>query len=257
MRKLLFVIALMSAGQVWAIAPIGPAASTLEKGQLELGFDYAHTEFRDLPMNVTVKVLGSTVPDSQYHPTAAKKLPMDETVNGYWAEVGYGLLDPLDVFLRLGVMDLEFENPEFGCGLGGRVTIAESERLDWGLLAQASWFDSTYEQTIWIPELGLVRARDDLNFAAVQIAAGPVYKGEGFSVYGGPFLYWLRLDGDETLVVLSDGATINATVDVESDVRFGVYVGLSADLADDLSVRAEAQLAADSQTFAFGLICRF
>lgn len=249
MRKLLFVIALMSAGRVWAIAPIGPAASILEKGQLELGFDYAYTKFDDLPMDVTIKVLGLTV---------SEKLPMeDETVNGYWAEVGYGLVDPLDVFLRLGAAELKPAGVEFAWGLGARLTIAESERLDWGLLAQASWFALTLEETIWTPESGLVRERVDYDFAAFQIAAGPVYKGDGLSVYGGPFLYWLSLDGNAMLIRVSDGATINGTVDAESDILFGGYVGLSADLADDLSVRAEAQLAADSQTFAFGLICRF
>ncbi len=248
MKRLLFVIVLVIAGRVWAVAPIGPAASTLEKGQLELGFDYARTKFHDLSGRATVKVSGSPVPG---------KLQVDDTVNGYWAEVGYGLFDPLDVFLRLGAADLEFAGPEFAWGLGGRVTIAESERLDWGLLAQASWFGGTKEQTISTPEWGLVRQRDYLDCAVFQIAAGPVYKGDGLSVYGGPFLYWLCFDGASEATVLSNGVPINSTIDGETDVQFGGYVGLSVDLADRLSVRAEAQLAADSETFVFDLTWRF
>jgi len=248
MRKLLFVIALMSAGRVWAIAPIGPAASTLEKGQLEVGFDYAHTKFDDLPIDATLKSLVSTW---------SRELSMDDTANGYWAKVGYGLLDPLDIFLRFGAADLEDADAEFAWGLGARATVIESEHLDWGLLAQATWFASTYEGTRSLDPYGPIWEREDFDYAVFQIAAGPVYKADGVSVYGGPFLYWLRFDGDARMIVLSDGTTFNATADAESDVEFGAYVGLLVDLGDALSVGAEAQLATHSQTFCFNVTCRF
>ncbi len=250
MRKLLFVIALMSAGRVWAIAPIGPAASTLEKGQLELGFDYARTKFDELPMDFTFEaLLGST---------GSVELPLDGRMHAYWTKVSYGLVDPLDVFLRLGVAtEVDSISADYAWGLGVRATVAESERLDWGVLAQVNWFGTGEEGIFWDPTSGLVWGSEDLDYTALQIAAGPVYKGDGFSVYGGPFLYWLRGDGDMIYIELSNGATISGPFDVESDILFGGYVGLLLDLAENLSVRAEAQLAADIQTFAFGLTCRF
>lgn len=248
MKKLLFVIALMSAGRVWAVAPIGPAASTLEKGQLELGFDYAHTKFDDLPMDVTFRAWRGSLGSYEFL--------LDGKMDGYWAKVGYGLADPLDIFLRLGVADLEVTGAEFAWGLGSRLTIAESERLDWGVLAQVNWFGATQEGTIQTLSLGPAWSGFDLDYTALQIAAGPVYKGDGLSIYGGPFLYWLRIDGDAILILLN-GARIGGPIDYESDVRFGGYVGLSAELADHLSIGAEAQLAADSQTFAFDLTWRF
>ncbi len=249
MRKLLFVIALISAGRVWAIAPIGPAASTLEKGQLELGFDFARTKFDDLPMDVIFK--------GPLRSLGSVDMPLDAYMNGYWANGGYGLVDPLDVFLRLGAVDLDSAGAEVAWGLGVRATVAESKRLDWGVLAQVTWFGGTESQITLDPTFGPVWDRWNLDFAALQIVAGPVYKGDGFSAYGGPFLYWLRGDGDMTIIRLSDGATVKDRFDMESDILFGGYVGLSVDLVDDLSVRAEAQLAVDIQTFVFGLTCRF
>lgn len=248
MRKILFVIALMSAGRVWAIAPIGPAASTLEKGQLELGFDYAHTKVDDLSVDATIKVLGLTF---------SEDLRSDGKVNGYWANVGYGLVDPLDIFLRLGAADLDSAGTEFAWGLGVRATVAESERLDWGVLAQMSWSGGTQEETILDPTLGPVWGRDDFDFAALQIAAGPVYKGDGVSVYGGPLLYWLWSDSHGTAIILNSGTAIDGSVDAESGLEFGGYVGLSVDLADNLAVQTEAQFAAHIQTLACSLICRF
>ncbi len=249
MRKLLFMIALMSAGRVLAVAPIGPAASTLEKGQLELGFDFARTKFDDLPMDVTFK--------GPLRSLGSVDTPLNAYMNGYWANVGYGLVDPLDVFLRLGAVDLDSAGAQVAWGLGVRATVAESKRLDWGVLAQVTWFGGTESETTLDPTFGPVWGRWNLDFAALQIAAGPVYKGDGFSVYGGPFLYWLRGDGDMTIIRLSDGATVKNRFDMESDILFGGYVGLLLDLAENLSIGAEAQLAADSQTFALSLTCRF
>lgn len=246
MKKIIFTILLLAAGRLYAISPIGPAASTLQKGQWDLGFDYAHTQFDDMPMDVTIKILGLAV---------SEKIPLSDDVDGCWAKVGYGLVDRADIFLRLGAADVGSTGGRFAWGLGGRATILKSERLDWGLLAQVNWFSGADEETVLDPILGPLWGRTDWDLTILQIAAGPVYKGDGFSVYGGPFLNWLSGGGD---ITLNDGVTtLDGTFDMESDLQFGGYVGFSLAITDNVAVNAEAQFAEHTKAVSLGLKYQF
>ena len=246
MKKTSIVILVLAAGRLYAFAPIGPAVSSLEHRQVECGFEYADTKVDDLPVDFTFKLLGLK---------GSAEMPLSYDTDGYWAKLGYGLIDQADIFLRLGAADLDSSGMEFAWGLGGRATIVESERLDWGLLAQVNWFSGDDEGTIQDETFGLVSYSGDLSLRAIQIAAGPVYKGDGFSVYGGPFLYWIEGDGD---IMLDYGnTTFGATFDVESDLQLGGYVGLSLDVKDNAAFTAEYQFAEHCRAFGCSLIYRF
>ena len=246
MKKTSIVILVLAAGRLYAIAPIGPAASTLEHRQVECGFEYANTKLDDLPVDFTFKLLGLT---------GSAEMPLSYDTDVYWAKLGYGLIDQADVFLRLGAADLDSSGMEFAWGLGVRATIVETERLDCGLVAQVNWFSGDDEGTIQDETFGLVSYSGDLSLRAIQIAAGPVYKGDGFSVYGGPFVYWIKGDGD---IMLGDGnTTFGATFDVESDPRVGGYVGLSVAVKDNVNLAAEYQFAEHGRAFGCSLIYRF
>jgi len=244
MNRVTFTICcvLLLSSQAVGIAPIGPAASTLDQGRIKLGFDYTHTVFDGLPFDVTVG-------------GKREENPIDDKINAYFARIGYGLVDPVDIFLRLGVANAELTETEFAWGLGGRFTFVRSERLDWGLIAQASWYSNDVE-TIRQDEIwGPVFYREDLNIRVIQIAAGPVYKGDRLSVYGGPFVFWSKGDGDLKV----DYGLYSETypIDVESDIAAGVYVGLSLAVKPNINLKAECQLAGHFRAFGGSLIYRF
>jgi len=89
MKKIVIAILVLSAGRLYAIAPIGPAASVLDRGQLELGFDYAHTRIDDMPLDYTVEVFGLR---------AGATVPVSDDVDACFAGIGYGLNDRLTYF---------------------------------------------------------------------------------------------------------------------------------------------------------------
>jgi len=127
--------------------------------------------------------------------------------------------------------------------------------VDWGLTAQASWFSGGDEGIIQDETLGPISYTGDLSLMAIKIAAGPVYKGDGFSIYGGPFVY--RVDGDGDITLSCEAISIDASFDAETDPRFGGYVGLSADVKENIATTAEYQYAKHCQAFCIGLLCRF
>ena len=246
MKKTIIVILFLAAGRLYAIAPIGPAASILDKGQFSCGFVYDHTKADDLPCDMSEEMLGQKV-------SYTGQLSND--IDAYFARIGYGLSDRFDIFVRLGAAGFDTGDTEFAWGLGGRATVVKSERLDWGLAAQVSWLSTDEEKTIQDETMGPVYYKGDFSLRAVQIAAGPVYKADGFSIYGGPFVYWVKGDGDFTLSY--EAIPVSASFDFESDPRFGGYVGLSADVSDNIAITAEYQYAEHCRAFCFGLICRF
>ncbi|MBA7521440.1 hypothetical protein ES705_13547 [subsurface metagenome] len=246
MKRIIIAILVLTTGRLYAISPIGPAASILEQGQAESGFEYAYTKVDGLTFDATAEVFGLKVGGT---------VPLSDDMKACFLKAGYGLEDRGDIFLRLGAADVESTGTEFAWGLGGRITVVGSERLDWGLLAQVNWFGAEDAGTIRDETFGLVSYRGDLSFTVAQIAAGPVYKGDGFSVYGGPFVYWVKGDGD---ITVDDGTySIRASVDAESDVKAGGYVGLSAAIRPNISINAEYQLADHSRAFACGLTWRY
>ena len=246
MKKTIIAILVLSAGRLYAFAPIGPAASSLDKGQFGCGFEYGHTKFDDMPLDFTAEVLGLKTGGT---------IPMSGDLDTYFARIGYGLSDRFDIFLRLGAAGFDTGDTEFAWGLGGRATIVKSERLDWGLSAQVHWLSSDDEGTIQDETMGPIPYKGDLNLRAIQIAAGPVYKADGFSVYGGPFVYWVKGDGDITLSF--EAIPVGTSFDVETDQRFGGYVGLSVDIKDNIAITTEYQYAEHYRAFSFGLLCRF
>ncbi len=246
MKRIIIAIVVLATGRIYAVSPIGPAASVLDQGQLELYFDYTQTSFDDLPVDVTVKVLGIKAKDT---------VPMSEDIDSFFGMVGYGFLDQADVFVRFGTANPESTGNEYAWGLGGRITIIERKRLDWGLMAQVNFFSGEDAGKLQAGPVGLAYYSGDLSLAMFQIAAGPVYTGEKFSVYGGPFMYWLEGDGE---VTVSDGTnSIKTSFDVDSDIHAGGYVGISADVGTNVSINAEYQLAEKKRALSCGLNWRF
>jgi len=251
MRKLLFVIAFMSAGRVWAIAPIGPAASDVEKGGFAVGFDYANGK-----IGVDADHLSWTYAGFGKDDIPEYRESYDRHVESSFARLVYGLNDRWQAFARLGQAEIESDK-DLAWGFGSKVTLRESERLDWGLMGQIAFLSS--EESISAPS-DWVYCKGQTDGYAIQVAFSPVYKGDGFCLYGGPFLSWLKADAEmKGDLILADETIVHATgsLDIEKELEIGAYAGLSIQFVEDLALNAEFQYASDWELFALNLTFAF
>jgi len=241
MKKTLIVIVLLINGRLLAIAPIGPTASPIKKGQSSLGFEYGRTE-----ADYTVKALGFAI-DSE-----AKS-------NGFYGRYAYGIADGSELFVRFGAAkfagesDIDVTSPsgyDFAWGFGAKTTLAESANVRWGIAAQVTWWQA--ESAVTTADYSLHEA--DKGYS-VQIAGGPVFRLDGLSLYGGPVLFFAEADAHGTFRVADTAVKLDA--DVEQGLQLGGYIGLSLELAKTVDLGVEYQLSADTAVFGVGLTCRF
>jgi len=238
MKKTMFVIALMVGSRVWAIAPLGPTTSTIEKGKSTLAFEYAHGK-----AEYTGKLLGVTVK------AKAKS-------NAFFGRYAYGVANDFEVFGRLGTARLRGEDVdnvsqtadyEFAYGFGAKTTLAGSDNLSWGLLGQVTWWRSESTETLGADYLDQI----DKGYT-IQVATGPVFKANIIeSFYGGPLLYFTRGDVDVKGRIV--GVPVSAGGDIEQDLQLGGYVGACFDLGKTLDANIEYQFSADNKIFGVGL----
>ncbi|TKJ35808.1 MAG: hypothetical protein CEE38_14485 [Planctomycetes bacterium B3_Pla] len=201
------VICLLSS-QAVGLAPIGPAASDLEKGQVAIGFDYSDGE-----AELVGKLLGL-------------EIEAESEFDSYLGKIRFGVLDGLEIFGRIGSAEVDGSSGIAG-GIGMKARLAESENIDWGFAGQITW--AGYEDDGYEPAFGYLW-HEEADFYTVQLALGPVFKGGGFRFYGGPMLVWLEGDGD--LDVIGGPLPGRFPFELEKELEVGGYVGLSVDLFD-------------------------
>ena len=217
-KKLLLVVVILTAlaltGSALALAPMGPPTAGLKTGQFRAGVEYSYS---DVDMELDGETLDSV------------------TSNMIFGNLGYGIMDEWEAFVRLGVANVDVDTFSgdygFAWGLGTKYTFLKQEGLDWGALFQMTWTNSEDDGV-------------EIDFYDMQIAVGPTYKlSDTLSIYGGPFLHFI--DGDV------EGA------DLEEDSAFGGYVGAEAALANNTSLFGEVQLTGAGWAIGMGINWKF
>ena len=124
-----------------------------------------------------------------------------------FANLGYGITDKLEVFLRLGMSDLGFDDEGmddfFGSvdslayGFGVKATLYEEGKLKLGSLFQMSWFsfdgdyvdEEGFYSDVKDEWVDVITPGDwEIDYYQVKLAVGPIYElTEAISIYGGPF----------------------------------------------------------------------
>ncbi len=230
-KKLLLVaVVLMVAGSAaLALPPMGPPTAGLKTGQLRVGVEYAYS---DVDMELEGYELDSV------------------TSNMIFGNLGYGIMDDWEAFVRLGVANVDYDDGDFSgdygfaWGLGTKVTFLKQENLNWGALFQMTWTNS--EDTLGVVDV-------EVDAYEIQIAVGPTYKlSDTLSIYGGPFAHLIDGDVEGTIAGLG-----SATVDLEEDSAFGGYVGAEAVLADNTSLFGEFQFTGAGWAIGTGISCKF
>ncbi|MHC4692713.1 MAG: hypothetical protein ACYS67_08220 [Planctomycetota bacterium] len=213
---------------------MGPPKAGLEQGQFGVGANFSYSE-------MDVEVSGYGLSDTA-----------DVDTTALLADIGYGVINQVEVFGRVGVSSLEAEDFdgdfEFAYGFGTKVTIAEQDPVTWGALFQIGWLEGDDTVTGFIPGYGIVTADQEIDAYEIQIAVGPTYEAENMRVYGGPFLH--LVDGDYDADILGGP---DLSFDVEQESEIGGYIGAQFDLAENSAASVEFQFTADAWAIAAGV----
>lgn len=253
--------------QAVGIAPMGPAASDLEKGQFALGFDYAHSK-NDLEGEGGSSLL---LPEFELEWSMSAELGEGET-DSYLGKIRYGIAEGSELFVRLGIAD-----SAFAWGVGAKTTLAKSPKVDWGVGVRANWW--RFEETESFPgdtfigggrvvEFGPIDVKYEFDVTSIQIFAGPVFKLDKLRFCGGPFVSWLKADvgckANRNVTGVGPGViwvdepiSLAYSFGNENDFQFGGYIGSSLEIVKNFDLVAELQFTGDTQLFGLGVGYRF
>lgn len=259
---------------VFALDPLGPPVATPKKNSAAIvGFEYLfgemdlHSDSFVFTTHPILPALPITIPFSS---ATIKDVQSNKFYANLISEFGD---DNFDFFLRLGLADA---NPDRSSNrgnlagslgdcdsdvvLGGgiRTTLFQSAdgRTKWGLLAQLSYANLDYDDRLSTIDGYDVSLSTKIKMLEIQFATGPTYQlTDKFSIYGGPFLHFVKADADIKGTI--DGESADGSTDIEQQSEFGGFIGLSTDLTKNSNFNAEFQLTDNARAVGFRFIHRF
>ncbi|MHC5082856.1 MAG: hypothetical protein ACYTET_02805 [Planctomycetota bacterium] len=247
-RLSIWIMALLISTTTLAIDFMGPPRASLDKQQFKLGFTYHYSE-NDLEV-------------------ASGSLD-NVDVSRYYAILGYGLADWAEVYAILGVADVEQDDIGFSSsveaayGWGFKATVHETEKLDWGVITQMSWFkvdDSASVNRRFGDYTFTGSGSVDMDAYELQIAFGPTMKFEKWQLYGGGFYYLLDGDLDAKGSFTLNGNPIAAgkvSADLDEDSNVGAFAGALFHLPGNLDANAEVAATGDAWGIGGNLTWKF
>jgi hypothetical protein len=283
-RRLVMAIVVVAVCAITSVAvalpPMGPPMATLKQGQWGAGAEYAYSK-----MDLKGDGKGNLWLDGAFYATEKGTLHVkDLKSNWLFGNIGYGIKEDWEAFLRLGIADAEDEiqmsaaemheagfsaDYGFAWGFGTKATFFRQGEVTWGGLFQMTWANPddgkfSYTDTSDVPPVP-ISGDMQADWWEMQIAVGPTWHKDGFCLYGGGFLYFV--DGDlnakGTGSYTDEGGphtvAVKITSDLEEDSEFGGYVGAQWDLSKwvkNASWSAEFQLTGDAWAFGTGVIWR-
>lgn len=256
----------------FALDPLGSASDKLQKGQFGIGVDYSNSDMdfkakgrSNLAIyNVTIGSLIGIQSEKQ-------RLNLDGVeVHKTYANLGYGITDNMEAFLRLGAADADWGDDgdtHFSFGLRTGVTFYKKDALQLSALAQYSWaqseFDSLPLTTVVSGTSYPLLMSGRLNMHEIQIAMGPTYElTDSVSLYGGGFFHLmdgtLDLEGSATTVGIPQFRyDLDSSYDIDQVSELGVYIGARIKTAKDISYSIEYQHTNSADAIAMRLLWKF
>ena len=253
----------------FSLDPIGSSAGTLRRGQFGIGADYSFTDvdFKAKGRS-TLKAYNVNSGDIIGIQSQKQSLSLDGVeVQRVYANLGYGITDNLEAFLRLGAADVQWKNDSdthFSFGLRSGVSLYQKGALLVNALAQYSWAESHFHSVPLTTVIGSTSypmlMSGKLNTQELQIALGPTYElSKGISLYGGGFLHFLdgKLDlkgGTSAPGPPMIGYDLDSSYDIARISELGAYIGAKVGATKDISFSIEYQHTASADTIALRLI---
>jgi len=259
----------LGVSDAFALDPMGPPTAELKQGQFKIGIDYSYSTMDlELSEGTWIEHLDGVFYDSGEAVSFALK---DFKVSKGYANLGYGIADNCEAFLRMGGANAKFgdsiweddeeldSDTDFAIGSCIKATFYEEDNLKLGGLFQANWaeYDGKLQAAHWAaPDLVKI------DMTEVQIAVGATYMWTDLvSIYGGPFLHFIHGDLEDIYSEVDVGGgsllTSKYTWDVSEDSIFGGYIGARLELVEECSLSVELQHTATAYAFGASLIWRF
>ena len=247
-KRLLCIISIVMTLAVNSMAVdfMGPPTAGLKEGQGKIGYTFHRSE------NDLLADFSSFRVDGVKYEIDLKDVEYDNIdVTRNYITFNYGLsTNRIEIYGFLGAADIESDsydllgeevkfsgNSDFAFGLGTKITTNQYDNMDWGILAQASWLQSsdTIASGSGVYEGYVYSGKYDVEFTAweIQVATGPTIRiTKDWKVYGGGFGYWVSGEIEEKLSGTVDGnpGTIKMCGDLKQDSAFGGYIGTKINL---------------------------
>jgi len=256
----------------FALDPLGSASDKLQKGQFGIGADYSISDMdfkakgrSNLAIyNVTIGSLIGIQSEKQ-------RLNLDGVeVHKAYANLGYGITDNLEAFLRLGAADTDWRDDgdtHFSFGLRTGVTFYKKDALQLSALAQYSWAQSEFDSLPLTTVVGgtpyPLLMSGKLSMHEIQIAMGPTYElTKDISLFGGGFFHLMEgsldLKGSATTVGIPKFRyDLDSSYDIDQASELGVYIGARIKATNDISYSIEYQHTNSADAIAMRLLWRF
>ena len=220
------ILILGSSAPVLALTFIGPPTTDMKAGQVAVGAQYGWSR-NDLVVKGK-DIDGTLVPDITVHNLRI------QTVLGS-AHLGV-VSERFEVYGLLGAGNIQQTNFDFAYGGGFRLTANLDHPLSWGVTGQV--VHQRQRENDVVEDVPLSMALDVWDF---QLAAGPCWRSENLSLYGGPMLHFIAgsIDAD---VRQGDMSLKLISFNLEQKDWIGAYLGGEVVLAKHLAIGAEFQL---------------
>ncbi len=260
-----FTIICFSVPAAFALDTMGLPAAGLQQGQYSVGVDYSHSK---MDLELSEGVFDEYI-DGFYNFSGELEslILKDFKVDKGYLNLGYGISDMIEAFLRVGGATSRFGDSvweggekfdgdwDFSIGCGAKATFYEDDKLKIGGLIQVGWsqFDGRLKPDDWPTFFYPAVDSVEIEITEIQIAVGPAYEiEEDVLIYGGPFYHYVDGDLDDIYSapeVIEEGGntselfiTSHYNWTMEEDASYGGYIGTRLELAEDCSLNLEYQL---------------
>lgn len=254
-----------------ALDPMGPPISGLEQEDFKIGADYSQSQM-DIEFNdgKFVEYLDGWLDASG---TLSDLKLKNIKINTTYVNIGYGVTDYFEVFLRLGGTNAKFSgstfwpsgdefdsDTDFAIGGGIKTTFYEEDKLKIGGLIQVGWFE--LDGAIRPKEWPVADDTVQFDLTQIQIAVGPSYElTDRVLIYGGPFLHFIQGDWEDIYNQIDPDTggllTSKNTWTVEEDSYFGAYIGTQMEITENITFLIEYQRTSAADAFGASIAARF
>jgi len=271
-KMLISALALMIVGssnsRVFALDLMGPPTAELELNMFSGGLEYSFSdmEVELIEGNAVVYESGELLGTGTVDSVTIK----DFKVNTLYANVGYGIFENCEAYMRLGAAHAEFGDSlweegedfdnkyNFAIGAGFKATFWQG--FDWkiGGLFQInrSEFDGEVDSSSWaIPQPHIA----EISTTEMQIALGMTYLYSGrISFYGGPFVHFISGDFDYNFSRITDTFdTGEYSWEISEGPTYGGYIGAQFKLPKNSFANLELQHTSDADLFGASIMLRY
>ena len=258
----------LSGSNVLAMDLMGPPTVELEKGMFRGGIDYSFSSM-DLELIEGTAVIHRNG-ELQFAGDALSMTIDDFKVNTLYANIGYGVFENVEAFLRIGATTASFgdtmwnegedfdSNIDFAIGAGVKATFYEEFNWRIGAIFQISHseLDGEIDSSAWLlPQPNFV----EISTTEMQIAIGATYMySRRLSIYGGPFAHFIsgNFDYDFNRIV-ENTDTGKFSWETNEGPTFGAYIGAQVDIAENLTGNIEYDQTSDASVFGVSFMMRY